>query len=108
MSDGSEGDRYSVSEEIDLISDPDQLAEREAANGLRQFDQVLEFVEYHLDPERPFNLRLSPHQSRRSQVSVPDPRSGRKPFRTIPAVPDLVRRPPCSTRSSSNSAPTAC
>jgi Fic family protein len=51
--------RHSHALEVELITDPDQLAQREAANGLRQFDAVVEMVEYHLDPERPFRFRPS-------------------------------------------------
>jgi Fic family protein len=43
----------------ELISDPDRRAEREALNGLRQYDAVLEMVEYFQHPERPFRFRPS-------------------------------------------------
>ena len=36
-----------------------QVAEREAANGLRQYDAGIEMIKMYLDPERPFALR--PH-----------------------------------------------
>lgn len=52
-------ERHSEAEAAELIADPDERARREAANGLRQFDHVLELIEYSLDPERPFRLRLS-------------------------------------------------
>jgi Fic family protein len=51
--------RHSQALEAELIQDPDQLAQQEAANGLRQFDAVVEMVEYHLNPERPFRFRPS-------------------------------------------------
>jgi Fic family protein len=51
--------RHSRALDAELISDPDKLAAREALNGLRQFDAVVEVVEHHLQPERPFRLRPS-------------------------------------------------
>jgi Fic family protein len=51
--------RHSKAEEAELITDPEELASREVRNGLKQFDQVVEMIEYHLDPERPFKLRPS-------------------------------------------------
>ena len=38
---------------------PDQVAEIEVANGLRQFDLGLDMIRYFLDPERPFALHPS-------------------------------------------------
>ena len=55
----SDEERHSRAFEIELISDPDQKARQEAKNGLRQFDEVLELINYWLQPERPFKLRLS-------------------------------------------------
>lgn len=52
-------ERHSKALEIELISDPQERARREAENGLRQFDEVLEQVNYWLQPERPFKLRPS-------------------------------------------------
>jgi len=52
-------DRHSKALEAELISDPDALARQEARNGLRQFDAVMEMVDYFLQPERPFKLRTS-------------------------------------------------
>ena len=43
----------------ELIADPYQRAEQEAANGLKQFDAVEEIVEYSLHPDRPFRFRPS-------------------------------------------------
>ena len=51
--------RHSLARDVELISDPDLLAEREALNGLRQYDAVLEMVEYFQHPERPFRFRPS-------------------------------------------------
>jgi Fic family protein len=55
----AEEQRHSVAAEAELIKDPDELARREAANGLKQVDKVNEMVEYYLQPERPFRLRTS-------------------------------------------------
>jgi Fic family protein len=52
-------DRHSKALEAELIVDPDQKAHQEAKNGLRQFDQAVEQIEYWLHPERPFKLRPS-------------------------------------------------
>jgi hypothetical protein len=52
-------ERHSKALEIELISDPDQKARQEAKNGLRQFDEVLELINYWLQPDRPFKLRIS-------------------------------------------------
>ncbi len=43
----------------ELISDPDQRAAREASNGLRQIDAVVEMVEHYVETGRPFRLRVS-------------------------------------------------
>jgi|SRR4051794_18762163 Fic family protein len=51
--------RHSVAGDAELISDPEEVARREASNGLRQVDQVNEMVEAYLQPDRPFNLRPS-------------------------------------------------
>lgn len=52
-------DRHSKASEADLITDEVEKAKREAENGLRQFDAVLQQVDSGLDPERPFRLRPS-------------------------------------------------
>ncbi|HVB87031.1 MAG TPA: Fic family protein [Candidatus Dormibacteraeota bacterium] len=52
-------DRHSKALEVELISDPDQKAQQEAKNGLRQFDNAIEQIEYWLHPERKFKLRPS-------------------------------------------------
>jgi len=54
-----EEERHSKALEIELISDPQERARREAENGLRQFDEVIEQINYWLQPERPFKLRPS-------------------------------------------------
>jgi Fic family protein len=54
------GDRHSVAESPALLSDPDEIARREAENGLRQFSLALEIIRTHVkDAERPFRLRSS-------------------------------------------------
>ncbi len=52
-------ERHSRALEVDLISNPEERARREARNGLRQFDGVIEQVEYWSHPDRPFRLRPS-------------------------------------------------
>jgi len=53
-------ERHSVHRDVDLIVDKDQKAHAEARNALRQFDQVVEYVEYWLsEKERSFVLRPS-------------------------------------------------
>jgi Fic family protein len=58
--------RHSRAREAELITDPEQLAEREALNGLRQFDAVVEIVEYFQHEDRSFRFRpshlLHPHR----------------------------------------------
>ncbi len=51
--------RHSVAEQAYLISNPEERAHKEAENGLIQFDKAMNLVEQHLDPERPFKLRVS-------------------------------------------------
>lgn len=51
--------RHSSAREAELITDPDLLAEREGLNGLRQYDAVIEIVEYFQHPDRPFRFRPS-------------------------------------------------
>jgi Fic family protein len=58
MNDEVSGDRHSYAEDAQLLSDPDQIARREAENGLRQFTLALEMIRSHVkDKERPFRLR---------------------------------------------------
>ncbi len=54
-------DRHSHAEDAQLLSDPDEIARREAENGLRQFNLALQFVRsYVKDKDRPFKLRTGP------------------------------------------------
>jgi Fic family protein len=54
-------DRHSEAEDATLLSDPDEIARREAENGLRQFTLALEIIRSHVkDAERPFKLRAGP------------------------------------------------
>lgn len=59
MADGLENTRHSQALEAALITDPDEVAAREASNGLRQIDSVVEIVESFLQKGRPFRLRVS-------------------------------------------------
>src|ERR1700675_3844485 len=52
----SETERHSRALDGELISDPIERAKQEARNGLRQFDEVIEQVEFWIQPERPFRL----------------------------------------------------
>lgn len=52
-------DRHSETPEVELVSDPAQIAEREARNAVRQFDLAIEQIDYWLHPDRPFKLRPS-------------------------------------------------
>jgi Fic family protein len=57
---GGEKQRHSVAFSADLITDPHARAEREARNGLLQFDTGMRIVEeWTSDPSRQFKLRLS-------------------------------------------------
>lgn len=54
------GDRHSVAEAAALLTDPDEIARREAENGIKQFEHALELIRLHVkDSERPFKLRPS-------------------------------------------------
>jgi Fic family protein len=55
------GDRHSVAENAALLTDPDEIARREASNGLKQFNLAYEIIRSHVkDAERPFKLRAGP------------------------------------------------
>jgi Fic family protein len=55
------GDRHSHADDAQLLSDPDEIARREAENGLRQFSLALEMIRSFVkDKERPFKLRAGP------------------------------------------------
>jgi len=63
MSDEGE-QRHSRAVSPELITDPVKRAEREALNGLRQFDTAVEMIDGWLaSPERPFKLRPSAVQT---------------------------------------------
>lgn len=51
--------RESVGQEPDLLSDPDEIARREAANAIAQFDAVLDMVDTVARDGRSFKLRPS-------------------------------------------------
>jgi len=54
------GDRHSVAETALLLTDPEQIALREAENGIRQFTLALDIIRTHVkDAERPFRMRSS-------------------------------------------------
>ena len=54
-------DRHSEAQDAALLSDPDEIARREAENGLRQFTLALDIIRtYVKDAERPFKLRAGP------------------------------------------------
>jgi Fic family protein len=54
-------DRHSEAEDAALLSDPDEIARREAENGLRQFTLALDIIRTHVkDLDRPFKLRAGP------------------------------------------------
>lgn len=56
----TETERHSKALEPELISDPDEKAQVEALNGLRQYDQVYDLVRQWTLPEHPrFKLRIS-------------------------------------------------
>jgi Fic family protein len=52
-------ERHSEALEAELVADPNEKAKVEARNGVRQFDAVIELIEYFSDPERKFKLRPS-------------------------------------------------
>jgi Fic family protein len=54
------GDRHSIAETASILTDADEIARREAENGIRQFNLALDIIRNHVkDPERPFRLRSS-------------------------------------------------
>lgn len=55
----SDSDRKSEAAEPELIADPDERARVEAANGLKQYDHVVELVQEWTMPGRKFQLRPS-------------------------------------------------
>jgi Fic family protein len=54
-------DRHSEAEVAQLLTDPDEIARREAENGLRQFNLAIDIIStYVRDKERSFKLRHGP------------------------------------------------
>lgn len=54
-------DRHSEAEDAPLIGDADQIARKEAENGLQQFALALDIIRAHVkDAGRPFKLRAGP------------------------------------------------
>ena len=53
------GDRDSVGDEPELLTDPQAIAERESENTLRQIDQVLDLIDEVARDGRAFKLRPS-------------------------------------------------
>src|SRR5271170_1907279 len=50
-------ERHSFASPVELITDPDQKARREAENGVRQFNAAMEAVKRHiLQSDKPFRL----------------------------------------------------
>ncbi len=54
-----EDERYSKAFDAKLIADPVERAKREARNGLRQYDYVIEAIDHWLSSNRRFKLRPS-------------------------------------------------
>lgn len=53
-------DRKSIAPEVELITDPDELAAREVENGIGQFRIAMDIVKDHVqNHEKPFQLRAS-------------------------------------------------
>jgi Fic family protein len=56
----ADGDRHSIADQVELITDPDRLARQEVENGLRQYRVAVEMMRSHVqDVERQFRLRPS-------------------------------------------------
>lgn len=53
------GDRESVGSEPDLLTDPEEIAKKEAENAVRQFDAVLDLIDEVARDHRKFKLRPS-------------------------------------------------
>jgi Fic family protein len=54
-------DRHSEAEDATLLNDPDEIARREAENGLKQFTLAIDIIRsYVKDAERSFKLRAGP------------------------------------------------
>lgn len=51
-------DRHTSTEQVEMITDPDEKARREAENGIEQTKLALEIIRTFVkDKERPFRLR---------------------------------------------------
>jgi Fic family protein len=54
------GDRHSIADTPLVLTDPDEIARREAENGIRQFNLALEIIRSFVkETERPFKFRSS-------------------------------------------------
>jgi Fic family protein len=52
-------DRHTKAEDTAILSDPLEIAEREASNAVRQFDLVLDMIDEVARQHRPFKLRVT-------------------------------------------------
>jgi Fic family protein len=52
-------DRHSIADPVELISDPEQKAQREAENGVRQFKDALEIIRGYIKGAGQFKLKQS-------------------------------------------------
>jgi Fic family protein len=52
-------DRHTKAEDTAILTDPDDIARREASNAVRQFDMVLDMIDEVARQGRPFRLRPS-------------------------------------------------
>jgi Fic family protein len=59
MTNADQGDRKSVATPPDIVTDPVEVAKKEASNALRQFDAVIEYIEQARSGQPPFKLRPS-------------------------------------------------
>src|SRR5579871_1251237 len=55
----AEDERHSKAFDAELIADPVERAKREARDGLRQYDYLIEAIDYWLSSDRAFRLRPS-------------------------------------------------
>jgi Fic family protein len=88
-------DRHSHAEVALLLSDPVEIARREAENGLRQFSLAIEIIATHVkDKDRPFKLRHGPiMQLHKAALEGLHPLAGT--FRNTPVkIQGSVHQPP--------------
>jgi Fic family protein len=88
-------DRHSHAEVAQLLSDPIEVARREAENGLRQFNLAIQIIATHVkDSERPFKLRHGPiMQLHKAALDGLHPLAGT--FRNTPVkIGGSVHQPP--------------